>query len=383
MTFIPKRLTVFLAVFAFPVAVLVAACGGNGGDGGTSSGASITSYFVDAPTKGLSYACSPSGLSGLTSSTGSFTCQTGDTVSFSLGVGAATIHLGSVAVPGISGVSIPVTMLPNGLQIAAVLHALNHGSSANIDVSGLTIPAADAALITAYIASGGSLPAGQNSDDQFLAYLQSRTTAGAPFANRVNGTGKSFQQDMVLPHLQNTIHAIGMTNPRMPRMGNMSKLSGTMLVTGSGTVPAAAGCTSVAWQASGGGILNAMVSGDIQNAGTYPVTFSSPGFLTTISISPFSCTAGGSTTTYPATTSTSTVPPFSGTDTVTVTPALGGNSLSLGQSSTPPSGCVGGNVSGTDVGLSNPLITLSTSVTCTVQGASATVSVTAKLVGAW
>ncbi|MHB8667264.1 MAG: hypothetical protein ACYC7B_07070 [Burkholderiales bacterium] len=373
-------------------------CGGGGYGGGsssapaytapsttTSSASTITSYLVDGPAKGLSYACSPSGLSGLTSSTGSFTCQTGDTVAFSLNVGASTIAFGSVAVPGTSGVSVPVTMFANGLQVAEVLQALNHGSSTDIDVSGLTIPAAVVAEINSYISSGGTLPPGQSSDDQFLASIQSQTTgATTSFVTPVTGSGDTFRQNTVLPNLQTTVTAISATNPApMLTSNSTTKLSGTILVSGSGTIPATGGCTSATWSASGGGILNATVNGNIQKAGVYPVSFSSPGFQETISVSSMTCTSGTVTTTIPASTTTSSVPPFAANDTITVTAAFSGNALALASNSAPPAGCTGGAVTGTDVGASNPLITMSTAVTCAAQSASFTVSATAKLVGAW
>jgi hypothetical protein len=46
-------------------------------------------------------------------------------------------------------------------------------------------------------------------------------------------------------------------------------------------------------------------------------------------------------------------------------------------------GCTGGAVTGTDVGASNPLITLSTTITCNVDGGTYTTAATIKLVGAW
>ena len=230
------------AAFAAVLASSLIACGGGGGGGAADTGGgvgggggggggatSITGYFVDGPVKGISYACSPSGLSGVTSATGSFTCQTGDTVTLRLTVGTSTLTLGSVAVPSVSGASIPVTMLANGLQAAEILQALNHGSMNAMDVSAVSIPPAVAAQIDSYISSGGTLPSGQSSDDQFLAYIQSQSTAGAAFVNPVTGTAKTFQETIVLPHVQDTIVAISATNPTMRIANNTSKLSGTIL----------------------------------------------------------------------------------------------------------------------------------------------------------
>ncbi len=373
-------------------------CGGGGGGGSststpgsptpTPSGSSstITGYLVDGPAKGLTYTCSPSGLSGLTSATGSFTCHSGDTVAFSLSVGSSTITLGSVAVPSTSGVSVPVTMFANGLEVAEILQALNHGSSTNIDVSGLTVPPAVVTEINSYISGGGTLPSGQASDDQFLAYVQGQTTGATPaFATAVTGSAKTFQQNTVLPNLQTTVAAISKTNPPPPVFANSTtKLSGTIVVSGSGTIPAANGFSAINVSASGGGILNATVHGNIQNAGTYPVSFSSPGFELTINVGAYTYTDSlGNVTNYAASTTPSNVSPFGQNDTVTVAPAFSGNSLSLANAANAPAGCSGGAISGTDVGASNPLITMSTAVTCTEVGSSFTLTATAKLVGAW
>jgi hypothetical protein len=365
--------------------------GSSGGSGGSSTGAgpsassTLTNYLVDGPTKGLSYACSPSGLSGVTGSDGAFICNAADTATFSLNAGNAVIALGSIAVPAGGHVYVPVTMLPNGLQVAEILQALNHGSATDLDVGGVSLPAAVVTQINAYIASGGTLPAGQPSDDAFLASVQSQVTAGAALVNAVHGTGTSFRDGTVLPHLASTIVGVSANNPPPVVAGGVTKLSGTIVVSGSGTVPGVAGCTDLTWSANGGGIVNATVDGDIQTAGAYPVSFASPGFRETIATSDVTCTSGGLTTTVPGSTTTYSVSPFDGNGQITVTAGSAGNALSLVTSGyTPPEGCNGGGVvSGTDVGRSNPLITLSTAVNCSIGSATASVSATAKLVGAW
>jgi hypothetical protein len=364
-------------------------CGGGGGGGDSGTGGSgggggslVTSYFVDGPAKGISYVCSPSGLSGVTSSTGSFTCRAGETVTLSLTVGSSTLNLGSVAVPTVSGVSIPVTMLANGLQVAEILHALNHGSMDAIDVSGVSIPTSLAAQINAYIASGGTLPTGQNSDDQFLAYIQSQATSGTPFVNPVTGTAKTFQETIVLPHLQDTIVAISSMNPTLPILNNTTKLSGTILYTGSGTVQNS-GCTNQSVNFSGGSILNVTVNGDIQTAGTYNATFSTTPFAVTMHISAGSCTIGTDTVPVPAISQTIPVPSLSYTSPVTVTTAFSGNNISVPNGAF-PSGCSGGNsLSGVDVGRANPMITLTQAMTCSAPNSTFTITETVKLVGAW
>jgi hypothetical protein len=381
-----------IRIAAAGLCIAASGCGGGGGGSSAAAPASppaaattITATFVDGPTKGLSYACAPSGLSGVTTSTGGFTCQAGDSVAFSLNAGPTPIVLGSVAVPATSGTSVPVTLLANGLQVAEILQALNHGTSTDIDVSGLSIPSSVAAEINAYLSSGGTLPAGQPSDDQFLAYVQAQAPASTPFVSPVSGSGKTFQQNTVLPNLQTMIAGISATNPAPVVTNDTTKLNGTIVVSGSGTIPAVAGCTAGTWTTSGGGILDATVQGNLQDAGTYAATFSSPGFLQTTTVSSITCTAGGVTTTLQGQSIDSQVPPFGGSGTVTVTAAFGGTTLTIPNSNyTPPAGCSGGDViAGSDVGLSNPLVTLSTAVSCSVSGATLTIDSTAKLVGAW
>ncbi len=366
--------------------VSLISCGGGGGGGGGGDGSTITSYLA-GPAQGISYVCNPSGLAGVTSSTGSFTCRTGETASLSLVVGSSTINLGSIAVPTISGVSIPVTVLANGLQVADILQALNHGSMAAIDVGGLTMPTAAAAQINAYIASGGTLPSGQGSDDQFLAYIQSQTTGGSPFVNAVTGSGKTFQQNVVLPQLQATLNAIGATNPTLPILNNTTRLSGTILYTGSLTVPGTNGCTDILVTVRGGSILNVTVSGNVQNPGTYQAILSAPAMTATAYFSEYTCTIGNQQYPYPATTLSAPTQSYSGANTITVTPVFGGNNISIPMGLPTGTGydCSGqDSLSGTDVGLANPMMTLSQTISCAAQGLPPiTLTATAKLVGAW
>src|SRR6185369_15152874 len=59
-----------------------------------STGTTITGIFVDGPTQGLTYMCSPSGTRGITNFAGEFTCPASDVnVDFSLAVGTSEIVL--------------------------------------------------------------------------------------------------------------------------------------------------------------------------------------------------------------------------------------------------------------------------------------------------
>ncbi len=65
-------------VVAVACAVSIAACGGSGSS-------TQTGIFSDAPTGGLTYQATPSGITGTTSSTGEFQYLSGDTVTFKIG----------------------------------------------------------------------------------------------------------------------------------------------------------------------------------------------------------------------------------------------------------------------------------------------------------
>lgn len=190
---------------------LLAGCGGGGsGTAGTTT-TTLSGTFVDAPTNGLSYAASPSGLSGITSGSGNYSYRAGDTVTFTLATGGTPITIGSSKPEAPSGggnAQTFVLSLNNGQQVAQVLQALNHGSAATMDVSGLTIPSATVSALNSYVSSGGvALPAGQT-DIQLLTSAQGGTTlssGSAPsFAVPVTGTFKTT----VLANLQSTLSTL-------------------------------------------------------------------------------------------------------------------------------------------------------------------------------
>ena len=86
-----KRLVRLLFLGTF---LLLTACGGGGGSSssGTPVTGTVTGQFIDAAVAGLSYSCS-SGKSGVTDTNGRYTCDQGDTVTFSINgfvIGSAT-----------------------------------------------------------------------------------------------------------------------------------------------------------------------------------------------------------------------------------------------------------------------------------------------------
>lgn len=130
-----------------PALLILANCGGGGGGGdvATSSGT-----FINSPTKGIKYSASPSGLSGTTDADGTYSYKAGDTVTFSLDLGASTITLGSTTNPS-SSTSVLSLSVPNGgdpVAVAQVLETLDKSSvDGKMDVSGISLSAG--AVLTA------------------------------------------------------------------------------------------------------------------------------------------------------------------------------------------------------------------------------------------
>jgi hypothetical protein len=165
-------------------ALALAACGGGGAStGGTPVEAvKLAGHFVDAPVAGLCYTSSPSGLSGVSNATGDYQYVAGDTVTFSIPTAPGNCSAGTMALVAIAP-SAPATGdtqtfvldVPNGQRVAEVLNALNHGSSTAMDVSGLTMPSAAAADLSAYIKTGAT-PSGLAATDLLSAAQSSTVT---------------------------------------------------------------------------------------------------------------------------------------------------------------------------------------------------------------
>ncbi len=206
-----RRLCV-LAVGASAAIVLAACGGGNGGatagnNGPASNSGSQVAYsgqFIDAPIKGLTYAASPSGLTGATDANGAFQFQAGDNVTFSLNVGGSNnLEFGSISppAPASGSATVFVVSLPNGIQVAQVLQSLNHGTVNAMDVSGLTLTAADVTNLNTYIASGGTVLPANTTDVQMLGRAQS--DSGVSPSQFVYSGGATVSQTMTA--LQQTL----------------------------------------------------------------------------------------------------------------------------------------------------------------------------------
>ena len=135
-----KSLSVGLAVI-FSSLFLVA-CGG-GGSGGSSNTTSSGS-FINSPTQGIRYSASPSGLSGTTDENGTYSYISGDTVTFSLDLGASLVTLGSTSSPSASTSVLSLTV-PNGgdpLAVAQILETLDKSTrDGRMNVSGISLNA--------------------------------------------------------------------------------------------------------------------------------------------------------------------------------------------------------------------------------------------------
>ena len=158
-------------IATFAVLALTACGGGGGGSGGGSNNggapgvATYTGKYIDAPTKGLFYRASPSGLNGLTDDNGSFSFQANDTITFQIqSPTGGNINAGSITPATPPNTSTPVIAsvldMSNGVAIAQILQSLG-GTGAVIDV-GYTTPSVsvlNTSTVTAlnnFVGSGGT-----------------------------------------------------------------------------------------------------------------------------------------------------------------------------------------------------------------------------------
>ena len=130
-------------------ASILTACGGGGGGGGGGVADTQTGSFINSPTKGIKYVATPSGLSGTTDENGSYSYKSGDTVSFTLNLGGATVSLGSTTSPSASTSVLSLTPPTGGdpLVVAQVLETLDKSVvDGKMDVSDITLPAGSLAI---------------------------------------------------------------------------------------------------------------------------------------------------------------------------------------------------------------------------------------------
>lgn len=131
----------YIYKFVFLFSVFLSACSGGGGG---SSDTTSSGSFINSPTKGIKYSASPSGLSGTTDADGTYSYKSGDTVTFTLDLGASTVTLGSTSSPS-AATSVLSLTVPNGgdpLAVAQVLETLDKSSvDGKMDVSSISLTA--------------------------------------------------------------------------------------------------------------------------------------------------------------------------------------------------------------------------------------------------
>ncbi|MEJ5992687.1 hypothetical protein WG902_22045 [Ramlibacter sp. PS3R-8] len=166
------------------------------------------------------------------------------------------------------------------------------------------------------------------------------------------------------------------------RAGRPCRLAGSVVAKGRAdfTMP---GCSTLTSTVSGGAIVNASFIGSLQRAGRYNVRVSTGTFRITTKTSAMTCQVPGSPPiTVPAPLPTTVFMPARVGNVVVTSD---GHRLTVVDTllGAPPPGCTGGNrFTGTVIGLSNPMVTLTGTMTCNIAGATATVTHTVKLVGA-
>ena len=119
-----------ISFLASALALTVIGCGGGGG---SSTSTEVKGTFIDSVVQNVSYSCSPSNISGSTNELGEYTCNVGDTVTFSLGgtpLGTVTASETPVT---------PVTLFPNNPEAATnVAQLLQTIDSDNDASNGIT-----------------------------------------------------------------------------------------------------------------------------------------------------------------------------------------------------------------------------------------------------
>lgn len=116
--------------------VALAACGGGSGDQASVQEPLATSYFIDAPVKGLYYQ-TDSGVSGITDADGTFQFKQGESVTFKIG-GQAGLEIGSAAPT--DGAPLMVTELPAGRQVAQVLQSFSTSADPRLGLTSRRSP---------------------------------------------------------------------------------------------------------------------------------------------------------------------------------------------------------------------------------------------------
>jgi uncharacterized protein YjdB len=147
---------------AIAVAMLLAACGGEGGGSNQQVG-----QFIDDPVGGLTYSCtstsSAQSIVGITDTNGHFNYLTGQTCTFKVGnitLGALSNipSDGKVTPQDVAGVARSATAAPSALAIAQFLQSLNDGSeSGRIVIPAATTTALSSVAAVTLVSSSGAV----------------------------------------------------------------------------------------------------------------------------------------------------------------------------------------------------------------------------------
>jgi hypothetical protein len=164
------------------------------------------------------------------------------------------------------------------------------------------------------------------------------------------------------------------------RVGRPCRLSGSIAATGTGEL-LVDGCSPVTLTASGGAILNASFTGNLQRAGRYTVRVSSGTYRYTSKVSAMTCDTPGGPITVPGDIIKGVVAARTGN---VIVVSDGRNLTATGTMiGAPPPGCTGGNrFTGTVIGLANQMVTLKGTMSCNIAGATVRVTSTVKMVEA-
>jgi len=153
----------FLAASTMLIVSCGAGGGGHHGGGGGGGNGELGGELLDALTQGVNFSSSGPGTTTVTGTTdvnGTFDYYAGQTTTFTLSAGTGgSITLGSVqpAANGGGSTIVFVGGMNNALEVAQVLQSLNYsGSASQINVSNLTLTAADVTNLQDYITSGGT-----------------------------------------------------------------------------------------------------------------------------------------------------------------------------------------------------------------------------------
>mgnify|MGYP002630847538 FL=1 len=179
-----KQKNILSIVASLTTAIIFSACSGGGSSDSSTTPvvATASGEFVDAPVEGLSYACT-SGLSGVTTSSGTFTCHKDDNVTFKIG----NLVLGTTPV---EDVITPLHLYTNvadiekAYNISQLLHSLDNDSNPDNNI------VLDTALLSTISLDGIDVNTDSNTFQNALA--SALASAGKSAYNREQAKAKMY-----------------------------------------------------------------------------------------------------------------------------------------------------------------------------------------------